>query len=398
MIASDNGINDCRWLLSLLNALAVPLDLHLNLVVLPHCLYHVAIFVGQLAQAVLASILEVAVVEVSADHGGAVALSAVVAPLTVVVVAILPSVNALALLLSPLEVALVLVALLVLHDSESVVLALEERAAIDTVSLLYVNSFTAELVVLPAAFVLVSFLVDHFSLPVFHSAFPLASISSVASFFNAFSVAVAFEEVAVVHRLADEWIFALAWVFLALHYHLHAFAALEVVLELADVDHVLGVAQFSAAVVLAFEEGALVHVAVFVCPADQLALSVRLPVQHFSVVISPASFRVNVHIFLSAFVEVLVLLFHNSFAFEALLVAVDDDAGHCVEHFSHHAGWERSANQLQMQQVFLVAAGPVLPVADDLVEFQLMGVLEAKDVFLALAEVLHLVAETSDRL
>lgn len=131
------------------------------------------------------------------------------------------------------------------------VLSFEERTPVDTIILLYVNSFPTELVVLPVALVFIPVLVDHFSFATLYPAFPFASISSMAGFLNTFSVSVALKEVAIVHWLSDEWIFTFAWIFLAFHYHFYSFAALEVVLELSDVDYVFGVTQFSATVVLA---------------------------------------------------------------------------------------------------------------------------------------------------
>lgn len=280
----------------LLNGLPVPLYLLLDFVVLPDGLEHVAALVSQLANAVPPPVFELAVVEISADHGGTHPLGRIVLPLSVVVVAVGPAVDALAVFLAALEFALVLVAVGVLHDSGAVVLAFGEGAGVGEVVFLFVDALAAEFVVLPLALVAVAVFVDDLATTAFDVALPVALVGPVRSLLRSLAAALSLLELTCIGALLDERIIVFAGVLPPLHDDLHTVAVFEVVLEVTHVDHILTVPQLAHPVVLAIEERALVDVPALLGTADQDPPPVGQPVQHLPFVFGLPSLADDAHI------------------------------------------------------------------------------------------------------
>lgn len=92
----------------------------------------------------------------------------------------------------------------------------------------------------------------------------------------------------------------MAWVFLSFQFHLHPLSVFVVVLEVSDVDDVLGVSELALAVVLALEEGALIDEAIFFVAAGQDPLAVFDPIHYFSFVLFLSAFAVDAHHLLRA--------------------------------------------------------------------------------------------------
>ena len=167
---------------SFVDWLPVHLDLLLNITILPNGPDEVAIQGVELALSVSLTVFELAVVELSADHRGALAFRAVVLPFTVVVVLVLrlvfpllyrfPVVLALAVLLAVLKGALVAIAVVVDHKALAVVLAVQEVPLVGAVVLLDVLAVAIELVVGPVADVVVAVGVLDLALAVLLSVFP----------------------------------------------------------------------------------------------------------------------------------------------------------------------------------------------------------------------------------
>jgi hypothetical protein len=146
---------------------------------------------------VLLSVLEFPVVEISPDHRGPVAGGRVLQPLAVVVVSVCPGVDALAVFLAFFELALIFIAVEVLHDSLAVVLPLCELSGVCAIAFLDVGALAVELSVLPLAFIPVSVFVLNLSLTAFGSFVPLSFVYSVGGFLDALTVAKALFEMSI---------------------------------------------------------------------------------------------------------------------------------------------------------------------------------------------------------
>lgn len=216
----------------------------------------------------LLSVFKLPVVEISPDHRGPVAVGRVLLPLAIVVVSICPGVYALPVFFSFFELALVFISVEVLHDSLAVVLPLSELSGVCAVAFLDVGALPVELSVLPLAFVPVSVFVLDLSLAAFDSFVPLAFVYSVRGLLDALAVAKALFEMSVIYAFSDHAALALAWIFLFFHFHLDPLSVFVVILEVSDVDDVLGVSEFALAVVLPLEEGALIEEAIFFVAAE----------------------------------------------------------------------------------------------------------------------------------
>jgi hypothetical protein len=145
-----------------------------------------------------------------------VAFSTVVDPLSVVIVAIAPSVDALAVLFASQVLAFVLVSIFIFHTALALVFAVNEAATIGGVVLLKIFSFAMKSAVGPLPLVPIPVFVLDLAVATLHSFLPVSGVCELLCFLHSVSFTVALLEWSPVFRFLEVRIFSPFWIFLSL--------------------------------------------------------------------------------------------------------------------------------------------------------------------------------------
>ena len=235
------------------------------------------------------AVLELSVKEVVSNHRGAMPLSRVQFPLSIVVVAVAPVVLTISVLLTKLVLALVFVPVGVGHGTVAVVPAVEELSIVGAVFLLVVLALAAELPLVPVALVVVIVFVFHLAVTVLEVVLPLALVGAVVGDFSALTLPESCLEgtfIAVL-RFRRSLLTRLEFFLFLAEDDFLALSMLHIVNKFASIDNSFVVLHLSLAVLLALLELSLVLIAIpSLQKADLNPPAVRCEVKNLTLILS----------------------------------------------------------------------------------------------------------------